>query len=131
MAEAAVARSARPRGLGILRVLILLNGLAILSQAVTAGMFIGGDTAMRGVHGAGALVVHSLGLLLLIVAIAHWRPWRGSGFPALASLVLLFAGFAQSMTGDSGTTATHVPLGMGMFGLVVWMAVWALRPARR
>jgi len=105
--------------------------VAIFAQAVFAGLFLGGDAAMRDVHGAGALAVHVLGLLLVIVAIVYWRPWGGSGFPALASVVLLFAGLAQSTTGGSGITAVHVPLGMAMFGLVIWLVVWSLRPARR
>jgi len=119
------------RGLTALRVLILLNGLAILAQALFAGLFLGGDKAMLDVHGTGALAVHVSGALLLIVAVLYWRPWRGSGFPALASLVLLLAGFVQSMTGGSGATSVHVPLGLAMFGLVVWLAVWSLWPARR
>lgn len=115
------------RGLGVLRVLIALNAVAIFAQAVFAGMFLGGDATMRAVHGMGSFAVHALGLLLLIAAIVHWRPWHGPGFPALASTILLFAGFAQSMTGGSGVTAVHVPLGMAMFGLVIWLVVWALR----
>lgn len=115
------------RGLGALRVLIGINGLAILAQALFAGMFLGGDAAMKDVHGMGAFVVHAAGLGLLVVAVLYWRPWRGSGFPALASLVLFLAGLVQSMTGGSGATAVHVPLGMAMFGLTVWLGVWALR----
>jgi hypothetical protein len=106
-----------------------LNGLAILAQALFAGMFIGGDSAMKDVHGTGAFVVLVLGLVQLVVAVLYWRPWRGSGFPALLSLVLLLAGILQSITGGSGVTSVHVPLGMAMFGLVIWLTVWALRPA--
>lgn len=129
-ARAAATRSV-PRGLGALRILIVLDGLAILGQAVLAGMFLGGDSAMLNVHGTGALVVQVLSLLLLITAVLHWRPWHGSGFPALASLALLVATIIQSMTGGADVTSVHVPLGMAMFGLVIWLAYWALRPARR
>lgn len=125
--DPAVARSVTPRGHGALRVLIVLTGLAILAQALFAGMFLGGDAGMREVHGAGAPVVLGLSVIQLVVAVLYWRPWRGSGFPALASLVLVIATVGQAMTGGSGATAVHVPLGMLMFGLVVWLAVWALR----
>lgn len=130
-AAAAVTRSAGVRGLTALRILIVLNGVAILAQALFAGMFLGGDRGMLAAHGMGAFAVLILGLLLLVAAVLYWRPWRGSGFPALASLALLLAGLAQSTTGGEGVTAVHVPLGMAMFGLVIWLAVWALRPARR
>lgn len=129
-ATEAVTRST-PHGLGALRTLIVLEGLAILAQALFAGMFLGGDKAMLAAHGTGALVVQVLSLLLLIAAVLYWRPWHGSGFPALASLALLIAGIAQSTTGGEHVTSVHVPLGMAMFGLVIWLAVWALRPARR
>lgn len=109
----------------------MLTGLAILAQAVFAGMFLGGAAGMRDVHGAGSLVVLVLSVIQLVVAVLYWRPWRGSGFPALASVVLVVAVVVQSITGDSGVTAVHVPLGMLMFGLAVWLAVWALRPATR
>ena len=128
--SAAVTRSV-PRGLGALRTLIVLDGLAILAQALFAGMFIGGDSAMVAVHGTGAFVVLLLSLLLLIAAVLHWRPWRGSGFPALASVALVAATIVQSITGGAHVTSVHVPLGLAMFGLVIWLAVWAWRPARR
>lgn len=130
-ASSAATRSSGPRGLAALRVLIILNGLAILAQALFAGMFIGGDAAMRNVHGMGAFAVLILGVVQLVVAVLYWRPWRGSGFPALASLVLVLAAVVQSITGGSGVTAVHVPLGMLMFGLVIWLVVWALLPARQ
>lgn len=120
-----------PRGHGALRVLIMLTGLAILAQALFAGMFLGGDSGMREVHGTGSMVVLALGVIQLIVAVLYWRPWRGSGFPALASLVLVVAVVVQSMTGGAGVTSVHVPLGMLMFGLAVWLAMWTLRPASR
>lgn len=126
-----MARPVTPRGHGVLRILIVLTGLAILAQALFAGMFLGGDAGMRGAHGAGAILVFALSLIQLVVAVLYWRPWRGSGFPALASLVLAVAAVVQSMTGDSGVTSVHVPLGMLMFGLAVWLAAWALRPVSR
>lgn len=131
VADPAIAQAERPRGHGALRVLIILSGLAILAQALFAGMFLGGDRAMLAAHGTGALVVLALSVIQLVVAILYWRPWRGSGFPALASLVLVIATVVQSITGGSQVTAVHVPLGMLMFGLVIWLAVWALRPAAR
>lgn len=131
VADPVVARSVTPRGHGALRVLIVLTGLAILAQALFAGMFLGGDKTMLAAHGFGSMVVLALGVIQLVVAVLYWRPWRGSGFPALASLVLVIAVVAQSMTGGSGTTSVHVPLGMLLFGLAVWLAAWSLRPTAR
>ncbi|TMR89163.1 hypothetical protein [Nonomuraea basaltis] len=103
----------------------VLNTLAVLVQAVTAGQLMSGGEA--GLHGMGAAPVHVLGLAQLVVAVLVWRPGRGAGWPALVSLAVLLLGFVQSMLGGSGAVAAHVPLGMALFGLSVWLLVWAWR----
>ncbi|MFC4117548.1 hypothetical protein [Nonomuraea zeae] len=103
----------------------VLNTLAVLVQAVTAGQLMGGGGA--GLHGAGAGAVHVLGLAQVVVAVLLWRPGRQAGWPALVSVAVLLLGFVQSMLGGSGVVAVHVPLGMALFGLSVWLLVWAWR----
>ncbi|MEU7894883.1 hypothetical protein AB0B45_18740 [Nonomuraea sp. NPDC049152] len=110
------------------KILALVNVAAVLVQAVTAGQLLSGGG--KALHGMGAGAVHAAGLLLLIVGVLMWRPGRGPGGPALAALVILLVGFVQSATGGSGVTALHVPLGMTIMGLSVWLAVWAFTPSR-
>ncbi|MEU6998347.1 hypothetical protein [Nonomuraea sp. NPDC046570] len=105
------------------KVLVTLAAVAVLVQAVTAGQLMSG--AAGGAHGMGSTAVHVLGLLQLIAAVLIWRPGRGPGWPALASLVALLLGFVQSAMGGSGVISVHVPLGMALFGLTVWLTVWA------
>ncbi|MEV5888896.1 hypothetical protein [Nonomuraea fuscirosea] len=107
------------------KVVTALSTLSVLVQAVTAGQLLSGGAA--GAHGMGATAVHALALAQLVVAMLLWRPARGPGWPALVSLVVLLLGFVQSMLGGSGAVAAHVPLGMALFGLSVWLLVWALR----
>ncbi|WP_188187952.1 hypothetical protein [Nonomuraea sp. SYSU D8015] len=107
------------------KVVAALNALAVLAQAVTAGLLMSGGGA--GPHGMGATAVHVLGLALVGTAVLMWRPGRGAGWPALAGLAVLLLGFVQSMLGGSGAVAAHVPLGMGLFGLSVWLLVWSWR----
>ncbi|TDD17118.1 hypothetical protein [Nonomuraea diastatica] len=107
------------------KVVAILNAASVLAQGVTAGQLMSGAGA--GLHGQGSLVVHVLGLVQLIVAVLVWRPGRGAGWPALASLAILLLGFVQSMLGGSGAVTTHVPLAMGLFGLSVWLVVWSWR----
>ncbi|WP_214324576.1 hypothetical protein [Nonomuraea sediminis] len=106
----------------------VLNTLAVLVQAVSAGMLLSGGGS--GLHGTGALAVHVLGLIQLVTAVLLWRPGRGPGWPALAALVVLLAGFVQSALGGSGVVLVHVPLGMAIFGLSVWLLVWSYSPRR-
>jgi hypothetical protein len=62
-----------------------------------------------------------------VAAVLLWRLGRGVGWPALVSLAVLLLGFVQSMLGGSGAVAAHVPLGMALFGLSVWLVVWSWR----
>jgi hypothetical protein len=111
-----------------LRIVVSLQVVAILVQAVTAGQLLNGDDGMKDVHGTGASVVHLLGLVQVVLAVLWWRPGRGAGWPALASLVLLIAGFVQSAVGGNHNLAIHVPLGVSLLGLGVAIAVWAWWP---
>jgi hypothetical protein len=121
-----VTQVARTSGyLTAFKVAALLNMVAVLVQAVTAGQMMSGATG--GLHGAGAGAVHLLALVQLVIAVLLWRPARGAGWPALVSLAVLLLGFVQSMLGGSGAVAGHVPLGMALFGLSVWLVVWSWR----
>lgn len=107
-----------------LRIVASLQVAAILMQAVTAGQMLDGD-GMKSVHGAGAGAVHLLGVVQVIVALLYWRPGRGTVWAAVASLVLLLAGFTQSAVGGSHNLAVHVPLGVALLGLAIATASWS------
>ncbi|MEZ7130993.1 hypothetical protein ACBR40_37165 [Nonomuraea sp. AD125B] len=107
------------------RAVTVLNTLAVLAQGVTAGQLLSGGGA--GLHASGALAVHVLGLAQLVAAVLLWRPGRGAGRPALVALGVLLLGFVQSMLGGTGAVAGHVPLGMALLGLSVWLLVAAWR----
>ncbi|GAA3237347.1 hypothetical protein [Nonomuraea helvata] len=109
------------------KAVVVLNTLSVLAQAVTAGQLMSGGGV--GAHGMGALAVHVLGLAQLVAAVLLWRPGRVAGWPALVSLAVLLLGFLQSAMGGSGVLAVHVPLAMAIFGLSVWLLVWAWRPS--
>ncbi|MCG5213869.1 hypothetical protein [Streptosporangium sp. KLBMP 9127] len=114
-----------------LRYAAVLHVVAILIQAVTAGQIVGGAD-MAGAHGVGAGPVHLFGLLQLVMAVLLWRPGRGPGWPAMASLILFLMGGVQSAIGGRGDIALHVPLGMATFGLAVavLVGVWSSRVQR-
>ncbi|MFD1543290.1 hypothetical protein [Nonomuraea guangzhouensis] len=107
------------------KIITVLNTLSVLFQAVTAGQLLSGASA--GLHGLGAGAVHLLGLAQLVAAVLVWRPGRGAGWPAVVGLAILLLGFVQSAVGGSGVMTVHVPLGMAVFGLSVWLLVWAWR----
>jgi hypothetical protein len=113
-----------------LRVVVLLHAALVLAQAAFAGQFLGGDGAWVRVHEANAGIIYMVGLVQLVLAILVWRPGRGPGWPALASLVLLLAEQLQMGFGYARILALHVPLGVAIFGLTVAMAVGTRRLTR-
>ncbi|PRX96165.1 hypothetical protein [Allonocardiopsis opalescens] len=113
-----------------LRVAVGAHAAMVLLQAASAGGLLSGADGMWAVHGAGAGAVHVLGLVQLVAAVLYWRPGGGPPWPAWASLALLLLGMAQSAVGGSGAVAVHVPLGVAVFGLTVWMLTWAMAARR-
>jgi hypothetical protein len=118
-------RFARP-----LRAIVLLHAALVLTQAALAGQFLSGHGAWLRVHETNAGVIQLVGLVQLVVAVLVWRPGRGPGWPALASLALLVAEEFQIGFGYARVLALHVPLGVAIFGLTVAMLVGTGRPTR-
>jgi hypothetical protein len=106
-----------------LRVVVLLHTALILAQAAFAGQFLAGDGAWVRVHEANAGIIHMVAVFQLVLAILVWRPGRGPGWPALASLALLLAEELQLGFGYARILALHVPLGVAIFGLTVAILV--------
>lgn len=126
--------TAAPRAwtMWLLRVAVALELVSLLLQTGTAGQLLAGVAAGRSLHGTGSLFVHVFGLVALVAAILVWRPGRGPWWPAVAGLVLLLGGFAQSAFGGTGQIALHVPVGVTLVVLTTWLLVWSAlrRPAR-
>ena len=63
-------------------------------------------------------IVRVMRVVLWLLAVLLWRPGYGPGWPAVASVGLLVAIQVQSVLGMNGPLAVHVPLGVGIPGLV-------------
>lgn len=113
-----------------LRVVVLLHAALILAQAAFAGQFLGGDAGWVRVHEANAGIIQLTAFVQLVLAILVWRPGRGPGWPALASLALLLVEELQLGFGYARMLALHVPLGVAIFGLTVAILVGTRRLTR-
>ncbi|GAA1991304.1 hypothetical protein [Kitasatospora viridis] len=112
-----------------LAVVVALECLSIVVQAITAGSFLNGNDSMKDVHAKGAAAVIVLALIQLVLSVVHWRK-RGPGWLALASTALLVLVVAQAAVGGSHNLAVHVPLGVITFGVAVALATWVWQPRR-
>jgi hypothetical protein len=112
----------------IYSILIGLATLAILLQGVWAGIFLSYDKRPDkwiNVHARGAEVAIALVALALVAAIAKLRSRTdlliGTG---LLLVLLLLEGYLGGQVTDGGKdklTIVHVPLGMVIMGLAVWL----------
>ncbi len=121
---------AAPRSV-LFSVLLGLTALAVLLQAVWAGIFLEHDgerdaaSSWIDVHARGGEIAIGLALLATIVALVKLRPrkdlWIGSA--ALTVLLIVEAYIGGLIRDDSKDTLTavHVPLAMAIMALVVWL----------
>jgi cytochrome bd-type quinol oxidase subunit 2 len=102
-----------------MRLVLWLLAVSVLAQAILAGLFLDGDDAWRDWHAINGMVLPPLlALVQVVLAVLVWRPGRGPGWPAVASVGLLLAILLQIAMGEAGLAPVHVPLGVASFGLV-------------
>ncbi|WP_327092839.1 hypothetical protein OIE66_20020 [Nonomuraea sp. NBC_01738] len=118
-----------------LRILVTAHTVALLVAASFAGrglvyddnFALTLDPSRFETHVMAGLAAHVIGLLQLIAAILVWRPGRGAGWPALASLGLFVLGVAQHFLLMIGLNA-HLPNGVALFGLLLATTIWVWSP---
>ncbi|MEV4114349.1 hypothetical protein [Nonomuraea sp. NPDC049695] len=109
-----------------LRVAATAQAAALLVAASFAGQAVESDSMIE-THVMAGMVVHLVALVQIVLAVLVWRPGRGAGWPALASVALLVVGLAQHFTWP--WLGAHLPNGVLLFGLIVAVLVWAWSPA--
>ncbi|MFI9845794.1 hypothetical protein ACIHFD_52830 [Nonomuraea sp. NPDC051941] len=113
-----------------LRVLATGHLAGVLGQAALAGLFVTGDVDLLAWHQNNAGFTHGLLYLQLVAAVLLWRPGRGPGWPAPASLGLVALETAQVALGQWRVLGLHFPIGMAIFGLSAVFTVWTWRAYR-
>lgn len=132
----AVQTTTAPGRFTFLHVSIALQTLALLFQAVTAGLLLSSSHG-EVLHGVGARVMYGASMLYVLAAILAWRPGGGSPRPILYASGFLVLASVQVVLGIAHIPALHVPLGVVMFGLSVLAlgqvvsSVWGVTPLRR
>lgn len=118
-------------------VLLGLAALAVLLQGLWAGIFLEHDGARDAagswidVHARGGEVALVLAAVATVVAFLTLRErrdlWIGTGVLTVLLVVESYLGGQIRDAGQDSLTAVHVPLGMALFGLAVWLPLRARR----
>ncbi|MFI9595215.1 hypothetical protein [Nonomuraea sp. NPDC052265] len=103
-----------------LRIALVAQTVALLIQAVTAGLLLSSPDG-RAAHSATALAVAATVLLYLVAAVMTRQ--RAAILPAVGMLVMTLV---QMALGMAHVKSVHVPLGVLMFGgsLVQTTRIW-------
>lgn len=116
------------RQLTHLRVLLAVQVAAVFSASVTAGLMLSG-LAPGGLHSAASYTIFVVAVLQLVAAI-RLRRAGGPAQPIRYSIGFGLAVLAQVFVGIAHLTALHIPLGMLLFGGIVFQLGWALDHGR-
>ncbi|MGN9837308.1 hypothetical protein ACTMTI_04185 [Nonomuraea sp. H19] len=98
-----------------LRAVVLMHVVALLFQAVTAGMLLSSPGG-RAMHATSGMALAIIGLLHLVVAILVWRPGGGSPRFIAGAALLLALTVVAAVLGSAGVKIVHLPLGVLLFG---------------
>ncbi|GAB7192832.1 hypothetical protein NUM3379_35410 [Kineococcus sp. NUM-3379] len=112
---------------------VALQAALACTQALLAGSYFAGDVDSIAAHSVIGSLLPLGAMLQFAAAVLLVRPGRGPWWPAPVSLLLFFAVGLQTGMGHGRVLAVHVPLGVGVVGALVALAVWSLlwRPGRR
>jgi hypothetical protein len=108
-----------------LRLAGVMFALAVLGQAVFAGLFVTGDLGMLTMHQVNAAVVAVSALLWILAAILLVVADRAPARLIVMGVVALVLTVAQTAFGGSRILWLHIPLGVGMFALAVRLVALA------
>lgn len=126
---------ARPQDGKIFAILTGITSLVVLLQAVWAGVFLEHDgerdasSAWIEMHARGAELAIVLALATTVFAFVRMRPRKDLWLGSLAlTMLLVLESYLGGLIKDAGKdtlTAVHVPLGMAIMALVVWIPLRA------
>src|SRR5690348_8947748 len=116
----------RNRCLAALRAILLLHASGAMAQAVFAGQFLSGIDSPVVFHAWTGWFVLGLSLAQIAASVALNR-FGGPLWLVVSSIFLCLAESLQVGTGYGRFLGVHIPLGVLVFGAVVWQALWAFR----
>jgi len=118
----------RPRAtLWLLRLTLTIHAVCVLAQPILAGRYLDGDYDAIGAHGLNGSVLPASGMVVGAAALAFWFA-GGAGWPLLAFAGLWLAEGLQIGMGYARILAIHLPLGVAIVVVALWLAAWSWLP---
>ena len=118
--------SRRAATLAALRIVLALHAFGVLTQAVLAGQFLSGVEGPVLFHEWTAWLVLGLSAIQIILTL-RLTMLGGPLWLWVASIFIFIAEALQVGTGYGRFLGVHIPLGVFVFGAVIWMLLWTFR----
>ena len=112
----------------LLALALTVHALAAAAQPVLIGGYLQGSFDLLPAHGLNGTFLPGTAFLATLFALAYWA-CRGPAWPVLALALLWFAEFVQMVAGYTRVLWVHVPLGVTVVAVAVFLAVWSYTPA--
>ena len=100
--------------------------MSVLAQAVFAGQFLSGIDSPVVFHAWTAWFILGLSAAQIILSVSFLK-LGGPLWLVIASLFIFIAEGLQTGTGYGRFLGVHIPLGVFVFGAVIWLMIWAFR----
>jgi hypothetical protein len=106
----------------------------VIIQAALAGQWLAGDVTIIALHGVLGNLAYIGALAMVVIGFLAWRRGAGAGAIGLPALLVLMMtgqlGFGYMGRKLAWAAGLHIPLGVLIVALLVWMiALASLRPA--
>lgn len=109
-----------------LRVTVSVLALLFVAQGLTGGEYLVGNEAVMGLlHGPGAIAVHIVSGLQLVIAAVLRGVAGGPLWPTALSALVFGVSFGQAALGAGDTLDYHIPLAMLLLIAVTAVLGWA------
>jgi hypothetical protein len=109
----------------VFRLVIATQAVALLAQALLAGLALSGSEAALATHMAVGGATLILSMVQLVAAFLLRRSGQIPGWPVAASIGFVVADAVQMAVGRLQIFALHLPLGVGLFGVAIGLAIYA------
>lgn len=130
-ARSSVRSGQRTRTLTALQVMSVLTLLSLAFQFVTAGELLTHHAVSPDMHGGGAIVLHVITGVTMVVAGLHWRKRATIPWPTIVAAAVFVLSFVQAAVGDEHMMWAHVPGSLVLTVGAVWVAAWSFSRGAR
>ncbi|GAA0264455.1 hypothetical protein [Cryptosporangium japonicum] len=113
--------------LWLFRLSLTVHAVCVLAQPILAGLYLDGSYDALGVHSLNGSILPATGMVVGAAGLAFWIA-GGAGWPLLAYGVLWLAEGFQIGMGYARVLAVHLPLGVTIVALTIWLTVWSWLP---